>query len=37
VSTYSDQLHFTYPDSQSNIQDLWYNGSGWHLQQLAGN
>jgi hypothetical protein len=36
TSVYYDQQHFTYRDTNNNIQDLWYNGAGWHLQQLAG-
>jgi hypothetical protein len=34
VSIYNGQQHFTYLDSNDNIQDVWYGG-GWNLQQLT--
>src|ERR1700733_169752 len=34
VSVYNNQQHFTYLDNNSNIQDAWYDPSGWHLQQI---
>lgn len=39
VSVYRNQQHFTYLDNNSNIQDVWYDSSAWHLQQInnAGN
>jgi hypothetical protein len=37
VSVYNDQQHFTYPDGNGNLQDVWYDGAGnWHLQQING-
>jgi hypothetical protein len=35
VSVYNGQQHFTYIDSNNNIQDVWYGSGGWHLQQLT--
>jgi hypothetical protein len=34
VSAYNDQQHFSYVDSKANIQDVWWDGSNWHLQQI---
>ena len=34
VSVYNDQQHFTYRDQNGNLQDAWYGGGGWHLQQI---
>ncbi|MGR6034468.1 MAG: hypothetical protein ACU4EQ_06505 [Candidatus Nitrosoglobus sp.] len=35
VSVYNGQQHFTYPDLNNNLQDIWYGPDGWHLQQLS--
>jgi uncharacterized protein YdeI (BOF family) len=35
VSVYSGQHHFAYRDASGNIQDAWYDGSEWHLQQIT--
>ncbi len=32
----NNQQHFTYRDASGNIQDVWYDGGGWNLQQLTG-
>jgi hypothetical protein len=37
VCPYNDQHHFAYLDTYQNIQDVWYDGHQWHLQQVAGN
>jgi hypothetical protein len=37
VSVYSDQQHFAYIDFNGNIQDAWYDGAQWHLQQINNN
>jgi hypothetical protein len=34
VSVYNDQQHFTYRDHNSNLQDAWWGGGNWHLQQI---
>jgi hypothetical protein len=34
VSVFNDQQHYTYLDSNGNIQDVWYGPDGWHLQQI---
>jgi hypothetical protein len=36
VSVYGNQQHFTWVDSNANIQDAWYDGNTnqWHLQQI---
>ena len=34
VSVYIGQQHFTYRDKNGNLQDCWYGGDGWHLQQI---
>jgi hypothetical protein len=38
VCAYGNQLHFTYLDENSNLQDCWYDGvyNVWHLQQING-
>jgi C1A family cysteine protease len=36
-SAYSDQMHVCYRDTGGNIQDAWWTGSAWTLQQLTGN
>jgi hypothetical protein len=33
VSVYNGQ-HFSYFDANGNIQDVWYDPQGWHLQQI---
>jgi hypothetical protein len=35
VTVYNGQQHFTYFDTNANIQDVWYGSGGWHLQQLT--
>jgi hypothetical protein len=34
VSVYNDQQHFAYVDTVGNVQDIWYDGHSWHLQQI---
>jgi hypothetical protein len=34
VSVSDDQQHFTYRDGNGNVQDAWWDASGWHLQQI---
>jgi len=36
VCAFGDQLHFTYVDSDGNLQDCWYDGptNRWNLQQI---
>ncbi len=34
--TYSGQMHVCYVDNPGNVQDAWYDGSHWNLQQLTG-
>ena len=34
VSVYNGQQHFTYRDQNGNLQDAWYDGGAWHLQQI---
>src|SRR5260370_1371685 len=34
VSVYNDQQHFSYLDANGNIQDCWYDGRQWRLQQI---
>jgi hypothetical protein len=34
VIVYNNQQHFSYLDSNNNIQDAWYDGSQWNLQQI---
>ena len=34
VSVYNGQQHFTYRDQNGNLQDAWYGGGAWHLQQI---
>src|SRR5580704_13936247 len=34
VSVYNDQQHFSYLDGSGNIQDAWWGGEQWHLQQI---
>jgi hypothetical protein len=34
VSVYGGQQHFTYGDSTGNLQDCWYDGANWNLQQI---
>ena len=36
VSVYNNQQHFAYRDANSYIQDVWYDGNNWHLQQING-
>jgi uncharacterized protein YdeI (BOF family) len=35
VSVYGGQHHFAYRDASGNIQDVWYDGSEWHPQQIT--
>ena len=35
VSVYNNQQHFVYRDAKGNIQDAWFGGGAWHLQQLT--
>src|SRR5260370_41243912 len=35
VSVYDGQQHFTYRDSTGGLQDAWWGGSSWNLQQLS--
>ncbi len=37
VNVYGDQQHFAYLDPAGHIQDVWYDGTDWHLQQVNGN
>jgi hypothetical protein len=37
VSVYNDQQHFAYIDFRGNIQDAWYDGARWNLQQINNN
>ena len=34
VSTFGNQQHFTYLDGNGNLQDCWYDGNQWNLQQI---
>ena len=34
VCVYGGQQHFAYLDASGNIQDAWFDGSNWHLQQI---
>ena len=34
VCAYNDQQHFSYLDGSGNIQDVWWGGNQWHLQQI---
>ena len=34
VSVYNNQQHFVYRDAGGNIQDVWFDGGAWHLQQI---
>ena len=34
--SYSNQMHVSYRDNDEMIQDAWYDGSNWNLQQLNG-
>jgi hypothetical protein len=34
VCPYFDQHHFAYLDPKGNIQDVWYDGNNWNLQQI---
>src|SRR5580700_1654723 len=34
VCVYNDQQHFSYLDESGNIQDAWWGGKQWHLQQI---
>jgi hypothetical protein len=34
VSVYNGQQHFAYRDADGNIQDIWFDGNEWNLQQL---
>ena len=36
VSVYGNQQHFMYRDTTGNIQDVYYDGNNWNLQQLTG-
>lgn len=35
VCTYNGQQHFAYIDSDGNVQDVWWDGVTWHLQQIT--
>ena len=34
VSVDDNEQHFAYMDGNGNVQDVWYDGRQWHLQQL---
>ena len=34
VCAYNGQDHFAYLDANGTIQDCWYDGSTWKLQQI---
>jgi hypothetical protein len=33
---FENQQHFVYLDGNNNLQDCWYGGNAWHLQQING-
>ena len=37
TATYNDQQHVCSVDNGGNIQDAWFTGAAWTLQQLTGN